>query len=84
MAKETTENSQVELRDVTPAVSGKKPLAAPPGSKGEATEPGPVNVCLPSSVDFTNYHVVFVWKPDKQRASLLLFYSIREVEGRVL
>ena len=30
----------------------------------------------------SNYHVVFLWKLDKQHASLWLFPSLREVEGR--
>lgn len=71
-------NFQMELTAADPIVSGKEPLATPSGSKG------PCYVCLPSSVGLTNYHVVFLWKLDKQSASLRLFHFIREVEGRVL
>lgn len=71
------ENSRVEPRNVTPVVSGKESFAAPSESKGEATEQGPVMSAL------TNYHVIFLWKLDKQHASLWLFHSISKVEGRV-
>lgn len=63
LAKETIENSLVELRDVTPvgATCGKEPPVAPSGSKREATEQGPAaSVYLPSSVGFATHHAVFL------------------------